>query len=398
MIDSGVLGQVGPYRLLREVGRGASGAVYEAIAPDGAVLALKVLTPPAFLSEAEVETVRRRFIREARALQAVDHPAVVRVTDWGEEEGRLYLAMEFLEGENLRQLLTRHGPFPVEVAVAFVEQLCGALDAVHHAGIVHRDVKPENLVVVPDGTLRLTDFGVAWMETEATLTQTGGVLGSPAYMAPEQILGQAVDRRADLFAASVTLYQLLTDTLPFSGSGLMEVAHKVVYSEPTPLPAAVPHPIARVIFQCLSKTPAARFATATELAQALHQAVLGVVPKEALPLPAAASQLPASAASTPAGALTVNLGATPIVAPVQAPPDFCARHPRLAAIARCRACGRPMCAMCARTDKPPYYCYVHAPVTLFGVNTVRMEVAMAALGFLLLLLCLSPLGYMALHH
>jgi len=352
---------VGGYEVGRELGRGAIGVVYEARDPTGDVVALKVVEPGALAGAEDAAALRARFCREARAMAAVEHPNVARVLAAGEDGGRLYLAMELLAGENLRAVLSRQGRLPTAEVVVLGSQLCAALDAVHHAGIVHRDVKPENLVLGADGTLKLTDFGIAWMRDEATLTRTGGVLGSPAYMAPEQILGKSVDARADLFAACATLYQLLAGELPFAGTTLVEMAHSVAYSEPRPLPAEVPYPLARVVLRGLAKSAAARYPTAGELGDAL---------RAALPLP----------------------GPDP-TATVVDPAARCHRHPVRAAAARCAACGRALCRVCARPHRDRHYCLPHAPVTLFGVSTVRLEVAAALAAFLLLLLCLSPLGY-----
>jgi serine/threonine-protein kinase len=234
-------------------------------------------------------------------------------------------------------------------------------------------VKPENLVILADGTAKLTDFGVAWMESEATLTRTGGVLGSPAYMAPEQILGRSVDRRADLFSAAATLYQIAAARLPFEGAGLLEMAHNVAYTPPHPLPPEVPHALGRAILKGLQKTPAARFGTATEFAQALR----GALPATGTPVSASAS-----AAPTAAPEYTVIDLAT-----------RCSRHAGRPAVGHCEACRRPLCRHCARPSGSQVYCIIHRPVTLFGISTVRLEVALALLAFLLLLLTLSPVGY-----
>lgn len=370
---------LGEYTLVRELGRGAVGVVFEGRRADGQAAAVKVVMPPALLSPEDRDALRARFFREARAMAAVKHPNVTRIFDVGEENGRLYLAMELLEGENLRQMVARAGPLPAAAVIAIGVQLCEALDAVHHAGIVHRDVKPENLVVLPDGTAKLTDFGVAWMENEATLTRTGGVLGSPAYMAPEQILGKPVDRRADLFSACATLYQLASGSLPFEGASLMEMAHNVAYSEPRALGPEVPHLLSRAVLKGLQKTPAARFATATEMAQALRNAqAAGPQPG---PAPAAASE-PAAAPEYTVIDLTTR----------------CSRHAGRPAVGHCQACRRPLCRHCARPSGSHVYCVIHRPVTLFGISTVRLEVAIALVAFLLLLLTLSPLGYFLLRH
>ncbi|HTE21119.1 MAG TPA: B-box zinc finger protein, partial [Armatimonadota bacterium] len=220
----------------------------------------------------------------------------------------------------------------------------------------------------------------AWMDDEATLTRTGGVLGSPAYMSPEQILGRPVDRRSDLFAAAVSLYQLLSDRLPFEGKSLMEMAHNVAYSEPAPLPPSVPHALARATLRGLQKSPAARYATATEFAAALRPPA--APPPRPLPdlAPGPAAVLPADAPT----ATVVDAGSR------------CSRHPARPAAGLCQACRRPLCRACVRGDRPPYFCRIHTPVTIFGISAVRLEVALALAAFLLLLLCLSPVGYAAL--
>jgi serine/threonine-protein kinase len=365
--------RIGGYALLRELGRGAVGVVFEALTPDGRPAAVKIVVPPALLSAEDQEALRARFFREARAMAAVQHPNVARILDVGEDAGHLFLAMELLTGENLRELVLREGALPPATVVAVGTQLCEALDAVHHAGIVHRDVKPENVVLLADGTAKLTDFGVAWMENEATLTRTGGVLGSPAFMAPEQILGRATDRRADLFSAAATLYQMATGALPFTGNSLLEMAHSVAYEEPRPLPPAIPQPLGRAIMKVLQKTPAPRIATATEFAQALR-ATIPTVRSSPMPQPGPGA----------AGALTTT---------IIDPGSRCSRHSGRPSVGQCRACRRPLCRHCAKGEGSAVYCLVHQPVTLFGISTVRFEIAIALAAFLLLLLCLSPVGF-----
>lgn len=376
--ESLVGARLGRFTLEREIGRGAVGVVFRAHGDDGVPAAVKVVVPPALLHPEEAAALRARFFREARAMAAVRHPNVTRILDVGEADGRLYMAMELLEGENLRQVVAHRGPLSAAEAVSVGLQLCEALDAVHHAGIVHRDVKPENLVLLADGTAKLTDFGVAWMESEATLTRTGGVLGSPAYMAPEQILGRSTDHRSDLFSAAATLYQVVSGSLPFAGTSLMEMAHNVAYSEPQPLPAHVPYALGRVILKGLQKSPAARHATATELAQALRNATDT--------RPTASVAAPAQPGPADPNATIVDLASR------------CSRHAGRTAIGHCQACRKPLCRACARADEPPFYCLVHQPVTLFGISTVRLEVALATLAFLLLLLSLTPVGILALRY
>ena len=368
----------GPYRLAREIGRGAMGVVHEAWGPAGERAAVKLLVPPPGQTPEERAALERRFTREARALASVDHPHVVRIFDAGVSEGRLYLVMEFLDGENLRERLARLGPIPAAECVALISQLLLALEAVHHAGILHRDVKPENLVLLPDGTVKLADFGVAWVAGEATLTRTGGVLGSPAYMSPEQILGQPVDRRSDLFSAAVSLYQLLTGELPFPGGSLVEMAHNVAYAEPRPLPPGVPHALARAVERGLQKSPAARFATAAEFRQALQ------------PARHPASGFPRAPAAT-----------SPRSVPEATVTDAayrCQRHPARGAVAFCRACGNGVCRQCTRRSRRETYCPLHVPATFFGLSLVRLEIAVVAAIFILMLFLLSPLGAFAWRH
>lgn len=374
---------IGSYRIVREIGRGAMGVVLEARDEQDAVVALKLLSLPTALPEAESEALQARFLREGRALSAVNHPNVVQVYQAGEAEGHFFLAMEFLDGESLRQLLARSGPLSPERVTEIGVQLLHALDAVHQAGIIHRDVKPENVVVLRSGEVKLTDFGVVWMQNEATLTRTGGMLGSPAYMSPEQILARPLDPRSDQFSAAAALYQLLTDRLPFPGAGLMELAQKVVHGEPDPLPDHIPVSLRAAIGRGLRKSPEERFASAAEFAAALVCS-----PEEATLL------LPPS---------IQGVATLPAVATVPASPDpeltvmaagaRCHRHRGRSAIAHCRACGKGVCQQCTRQERAPYYCLIHAPITLFGVSLVRIEVALALVLFLLLLLGFGPLGY-----
>lgn len=369
--------QIGSYRIVREIGRGAMGVVLEARDEQDAVVALKLLSLPTSLPEAETESLRARFLREGRALSAVDHPHVVRVFQAGESEGHLYLAMEFLDGESLRQLLARSGPLPPERVIEIGVQLLQALDAVHQAGIIHRDIKPENVVVLRSGEVKLTDFGVVWMQNEATLTRTGGMLGSPAYMSPEQILARPVDPRSDQFSAAAALYQLLTDRLPFPGAGLMELAQKVVHGEPDPLPADVPYALRFSISKALRKSPEERFASAGDFASSL------LIPSPEPPVwpPPITPTPPDSPFATPLPELTVfDAGSR------------CNRHRGRPAIAHCAACGKGVCRQCTRQEQAPYYCMVHAPVTLLGISLVRLEVGLVLLIFLLLLFGIGPLG------
>jgi serine/threonine-protein kinase len=384
--------QLGSYRIVREIGRGAMGVVYEAITfhpagalPAGRCVALKLLVFPPLLPPEEREALIVRFAREARALAAVRHPFVVQVFDIGEVEGQPYMAMELLTGLNAREHLLRHGPMSPEQVMALGGQLCEALAAVHAAGIVHRDIKPENVVLEEDGAIRLTDFGIARMEVEASLTRTGGLIGSPAYMAPEQILGGAVDTRADLFSAGVMLYQLLTGELPFQGATLMEVAHRVAYEPPGPLTGIHPG-LAAVLLRTMEKDPARRYPSAVALGEALGQ-----VSDDRRQTPVARN-LVLQPATSDAGSYAYPRSGymAPGVFPTS-PDAPCPRHPHLPVIAFCAACDLPLCERCVQRRRGRVWCVEHASPAARQAWITRLEVLAIALLFALLLWTLYPL-------
>ncbi|MFL5406073.1 MAG: protein kinase domain-containing protein, partial [Myxococcales bacterium] len=259
----------GRYRIERELGRGGMGRVY--VARDERLLrevALKVLAP------GHHDDVRlRRFEHEARAAGSLQHQNILVVHDVGKHEGEPYIITELLEGETLRELL-RKRPREPEEAVALALQIAHGLAAAHEHGIVHRDLKPENLFLTKDGTVKILDFGVARLPDDfsagdGSCTVTGAVLGTVSYMAPEQVRGQQVDARADLFAFGSVLHEMLSGSSPFARSTALETAHAILADPPAPLPGGVPAPLARIVERCLEKDPSDRFASARELVQAL---------------------------------------------------------------------------------------------------------------------------------
>jgi serine/threonine-protein kinase len=386
--------QLGSYRILREIGRGAMGVVYEAIAmrpagalPTGERVALKLLVFPPLLPPEEREALIVRFAREARALATVRHPFVVQVFDIGEIEGQPYLAMELLSGLNARKYLRRHGPMPLERVLDLGRKLCEALSAVHAAGIVHRDIKPENVVLEEDGSIRLTDFGVARLELEASLTRTGGLIGSPAYMAPEQILGGAVDARADLFSTGVMLYQMLTGELPFQGASLMEVAHRVAYEPPRPLTGVDPG-LATVLLRSMEKDPHRRYPTALALGEALGQATDDMHPLHGYPQTSAVTTT-----DTQASTLDTVVGRRLSDSLPGALETGCARHPHLPVIAFCAACDLPLCEHCVYRRRGRVWCAEHASPGARPAWITRLEVLAIGLLFALLLWFLYPLRW-----
>jgi len=267
--------EVGRYQIDALSGEGAMARVYKAYDPKiDRTLAIKVLKPHLLADD----DYRARFLREAKGAGILSHPNVVTVFDVGEEDHQPYIAMEWVEGPTLAELLKQGKAFTPKEVVDIGIQLARALDYAHRKGIVHRDVKPGNIMLVQDTlTVKVADFGICRImdgdaKRQAQQTQMGDVLGTPHYMAPEQVLGLAVDARSDLFAAGVVLYQLLTGHLPFEGDSLISVAYKITKSDPPPLDELrpqLPLSLRRVIARALKKAPEKRFQTGEEFAQAL---------------------------------------------------------------------------------------------------------------------------------
>jgi serine/threonine protein kinase/HAMP domain-containing protein len=265
--------KIGRYKITGVLGSGAMATVYKAHDPEiDRAIAIKVLKP----EFARNEDYRVRFIREAKGAGTLSHPNIVTVYDVGEQNGLPYIAMEFVDGVTLAQWVERNPRVPLRQAVAIGAQLAAALGFAHKKGIVHRDVKPGNVMLLNDGhTVKVTDFGICRIEgSEATqATRVGDVIGTPHYMSPEQVLGQPADSRSDVFSTGIVLYQLLTGELPFTGDTLVSVGMKIAKSDPRSLQEAVPDlpvGVRRIIDRALKKAPDKRFANGEELARALH--------------------------------------------------------------------------------------------------------------------------------
>ncbi len=304
MVDVGSV-LLGRYKLNARVGAGGMATVYDG--EDlllGRRVAIKIphpalATDPAFLY---------RFVNEARAAAALAHPNVVAVYDVGEIEGLPFLVMEFVAGETLKDLLCREGPLPPESVVQVGIQVAAALDAAHRRGLIHRDIKPQNILLAPEAELgphsrfrvKLADFGIALALGADSATRPGVLLGSAPYLAPELVRGESATPQSDIYALGVVLYEMSTGRLPYSGDTPLAMALQHVEAEPrrpTAWNPALPPALEGIILRAMAKAPAARFATAAELGAAL-QAVTQGAP--------AAAEWP-TAAGTPAAAPTQRL-------------------------------------------------------------------------------------------
>ncbi len=267
--------RIGHYEIRELLGEGAMGRVY--LAHDPAIdrpVALKVIHAH-LLTDGQDTEILERFRREARAAGRLSHPNIVAVYEYGEENRQPFIAMEYVAGESLKDRLAGGYRFtPAEVR-ALMGQLLDALACAHRQGVVHRDIKPANILLLPDGRIKITDFGIAHLE-DSQLTRTGMLVGSPAYMAPEQCMGLPVDPRADLFSAGVVLYELLTGERPFAGQQGTAVIQRIMTAEPDPpsrLNPLLPRRLDQVVLKVLAKKPEARYADATAMKRALDTAL-----------------------------------------------------------------------------------------------------------------------------
>ena len=339
---------LGRYEILGELGKGAMGVVY--LAQDPIIkrqLAIKTFRMAYSAKEKEVAQFRERFLREAQAIGQLSHPNIVTVHDVGQEGEDYFIAMEYVKGVNLKQRMQHDEPLALEFVLEVVAQIADGLDCAHQKGIIHRDVKPANIIITHDHLVKITDFGIARLE-QSNLTVAGQLLGTPNYMAPEQIQGRAVDARSDIFSLGVLLYELLTRKKPFQGENLTQVSHRIVYDEFTPPEEYVedlPEPVLKVLNRALEKTPEARYQQASEMARELRSvlaladggpageatageestggAVAASAPgaAPAQPVQPAQPSLPAAEPAPPAAAVT------PPAPPVKPPPSLAPAGP-----------------------------------------------------------------------
>ena len=275
--------QFGRFRVMGELGRGAMGVVYRAEDTMlGRIVAIKTIALAGSSGE-ERDQHEARFLQEARAAARISHPAVITIYEMGREGDVAFMAMELLEGVDLRALI-RDASLAPSQALTIAATVAEGLACAHEQGIVHRDVKPGNIMVLPDGRVKIMDFGIARPLEPTVKTQTGLLLGSPQYMSPEQIVGQPFDHRADIFSLGLVLYEMLTGSRPFAGEDLGELTFKVANMPATPpshIVRSLPAVVDLIVARALKKKPEERYASAADLARDLWAAIPEVKAAEA---------------------------------------------------------------------------------------------------------------------
>ncbi|HRD85363.1 MAG TPA: serine/threonine-protein kinase, partial [Rubrivivax sp.] len=279
---------LGRYRLVKVLGQGAMGVVHEAVDTRlNRTVAIKTVLRTFVSNGTLAREYAARFEREAQAAARLAHPNVVTVHDFGDDDDKSYIVMEFVRGRELAQAFDQGERFPLPEAVRIMTELLAALDYAHRQGIVHRDVKPANVMLDESGHVKLADFGVARVADALTdRTMPGTLVGTPNYMAPEQIMGGAVGSRADIFAAGIILYQFLTGQRAFAGGGAFAVQRRIVQEDPPPpstLNPLLPKGFDAIVAKALAKNPEHRHATAAAFAAELKQ-LLESLPPDALTL------------------------------------------------------------------------------------------------------------------
>ena len=267
-----MISQLGRYEVLGELGQGAMGVVYKARDPlIDRVVAIKTINLG--LATDEKEEYEGRFYQEAKAAGRLNHPNIVTIYDVGKSGDVAYIAMEFLEGRELRDVLKEGTLLPVEQVLNIVAQVALGLAYAHEHDIIHRDVKPSNIMVIRDGNVKITDFGIARMASSSVRTQTGMVLGSPKYMSPEQVMGKNLDQRSDIFSLGVMLYEMLTGQAPFDGENVNAIMYQTLNAitpPPSTLNPLVPEMVNFIVAKALAKGVDDRYQNARDFANDLR--------------------------------------------------------------------------------------------------------------------------------
>ncbi len=255
---------LGHYEIVREIGR-SNDIVYEAIDTriKRRVAVKELVIPPNLTGQQRRERIER-FYREARTAGLLTHPNIVTIYEAGEDQGRHFIAMEYLEGQSLRNILEIEGQISVDRAIEIISQVCDGLAYAHSKGVIHRDIKPDNIHILPSGLVKITDFGIARLMEEPSLTANGQVFGTPSYMSPEQIAGRQLDHRTDIFSLGIVIYEMLVGKKPFTGDSVVTITYNIMNQEVV-IPPTVPAFMADVIRRCLAKDPNMRYQSAEEI-------------------------------------------------------------------------------------------------------------------------------------
>jgi len=265
-------GTLGKYQIIREIAR-SNDIVYEAYDPlMNRRVALKELAFMPGATQQQRDDRIKRFLREARAAGTLSHPNIMTVYEAGEADGRYFIAMEYLDGHTLRNEIDTNGFLPVDRACEIADKVLMALDYAHKNGVIHRDIKPDNIQLLADGRIKLTDFGIARLTFEPNLTMDGQVFGTPSYMSPEQVVGKEIDARSDLFSMGSVIYEMVSGQKPFQGDSVVAITFAIMNREPDK-PAQVPYPFWQFLMKALEKAVHLRFHSAEEMREAMMNAL-----------------------------------------------------------------------------------------------------------------------------
>lgn len=266
---------LGRYQIIREIAR-SNDIVYEAWDPGmNRRVALKELALPSGATQSQREDRLKRFLREARAAGSLTHPNIVTVFEVGEDQGRTFIAMEYLDGRTLRAEIDQSGFLPPMRCLEIAQEVLKGLAFAHSKGVIHRDIKPENIQLLEGGAVKITDFGIARLTFEPNITMDGQVFGTPSYMSPEQIGGKDLDARSDLFSVGIILYEALSGQKAFPGDSVVSITYAIMNKEPEFLPS-IPYPLWQVVEQALNKIPSMRFPSAETMRASLARATMSL--------------------------------------------------------------------------------------------------------------------------
>src|SRR5437868_1057680 len=336
---------IGRYQIVGELGRGDMGIVYKAVDPTiGRTVALKTLRLDT--QGVPVANLMRRFKDEARLAGAMNHPNIVTIYDAGDHADCFYIAMEYLEGRTLQSILQEQGRLPVQKIVEMARHVCSALDYAHQRKVIHRDIKPANVMTTPLGAVKIMDFGIA--KSEAGITSAGQVLGTPAYMSPEQVQGKELDGRSDLFSFGVMLYEMVTGEMPFTGKNVTTIIYKIVHEAPIPprqLDSTIHPKLSEIITKSLAKSPDERYQSGAELVHELDNYKAAKIDRDATWVMGGSMPARVVQASSPD---SPTIGMTQMQSPARIEPT-----PKVARVVAAAAAAAPAKAMTPVAKKAP---------------------------------------------